>query len=109
VSGTPSAFVVDKCLIMVDGICTTSCKTRRVLGTHTASDRLESSDLLIVVSWHRLKIQDDKMGRDGLSAWACIRLDRLKQGYRFVHLLDARGMESSGVLLVKLTKILSVS
>ena len=44
------------------------------------------------------------MGRDDLSAWACIRLDRLKQGYRFIHLLDAKGMESSGVLLVKLSK-----
>lgn len=47
------------------------------------------------------------MGRDDLAAWACIRLDRLKEGYRFIHLLDAKGMESSGVLLVKLSKIWS--
>jgi len=52
----------------------------------------------------RLKIQDDKIGKDELAAWACIRMDRLRSGYRFVHLLDAKGMQSSGVLLVKITK-----
>jgi phosphatidylinositol phospholipase C, delta len=47
------------------------------------------------------------MGKDNLAAWACIRLDRLQQGYRFVHFLDAKGMESSGVLLVKISKVWS--
>jgi hypothetical protein len=55
----------------------------------------------------RIKISDDEFGRDDLAAWACVRLDRLQQGYRFIHLLDAKGMESSGVLLVRIVKSLS--
>lgn len=56
---------------------------------------------------NRLKIHDDEIGKDDLAAWACIRLDRLQQGFRFVHLLDARGEQTTGVLLVKITKSLS--
>ena len=52
----------------------------------------------------RLKVQNDRIGTDDLAAWACIRLDRLQSGFRFIHLLDARGMESSGALLVRITK-----
>jgi phosphatidylinositol phospholipase C, delta len=55
----------------------------------------------------RVKVKDDNIGKDTLAAWACIRLDRLKSGYRFIHLLDANGMESSGVLLVRVTKVFS--
>lgn len=55
----------------------------------------------------RLKIQDNKVGKDNLAAWACIRLDRLLQGYRFIHLLDVKGMQCSGVLLARVSKILS--
>ena len=51
---------------------------------------------------HRFKIQDDVIGKDVLLAWACIRLDRLRSGYRLVHLLDAEGRESNAVLLVKI-------
>ena len=54
----------------------------------------------------RFKIQDDEIGKDDLAAWACIRLDRLRSGYRFVHLLDAAGRESNGVLLVGIEKVL---
>ena len=39
-----------------------------------------------------------------LAAWACIRLDRLRQGYRFVHLLDAQGKPTEGKLLIKIEK-----
>ena len=53
---------------------------------------------------HRFKIQDDVRGRDDLIAWACIRLDRLKTGLRFVHLLDSSGVSSVGVLLVNIVK-----
>ena len=52
----------------------------------------------------RFTVRDDEIGRDGLAAWACIRLDRLKEGYRFVHLLDHDGRESNGVVLVKISK-----
>jgi len=39
-----------------------------------------------------------------LAAWACVRLDRLRPGYRFVHLLDAQGNTTQGKLLVKVEK-----
>lgn len=55
----------------------------------------------------RFKLQDDKMGKDDLAAWTCIRLDRLQSGYRFLHLLDAKGTECPGVLLIRVTKSLS--
>jgi phosphatidylinositol phospholipase C, delta len=56
------------------------------------------------LSFVRFLIKDDEIGRDSLSAWACIRLDRLRSGYRFVKLLDCEGLESKGVLLVKIEK-----
>ncbi len=55
----------------------------------------------------RFKISDDEMLRDDLAAWACIRLDRLQTGYRFVHLMDALGNPSKGVLLLNIEKSLS--
>lgn len=58
------------------------------------------------LSFVRFLVLDDEIGRDSLAAWACVRLDRLREGYRFVHLLDAKGMESEGVVLVKVKKTL---
>ncbi|PFH58463.1 hypothetical protein XA68_13669 [Ophiocordyceps unilateralis] len=53
----------------------------------------------------RFTIRDDEIGRDDLAAWACIRLDRLGQGYRLVPLRDARGTAARGAgLLVKVEK-----
>lgn len=52
----------------------------------------------------RFKVRNHAFGKDELAAWACIRLDRLQSGFRFVHFLDAKGLESRGVLLVKVTK-----
>ena len=60
-----------------------------------------------VSPFDRLKIHDDEIGKDDLAAWACVRLDRLQQGFRFVHLLDAKGEQTRGLLLVKITKSLS--
>ena len=60
----------------------------------------------LILSIYRFKIQDEKIGKDDLAAWACIRLDRLRGGYRFVHLLDGAGLESKGVLLVAIQKTL---
>nr|AAZ23802.1 phospholipase C [Neurospora crassa] len=56
------------------------------------------------LSFVRFLVLDDEIGRDSLAAWACVRLDRLREGYRFVHLLDAKGMESDGAVLVKISK-----
>ncbi|KAI0836417.1 PLC-like phosphodiesterase [Hypoxylon sp. FL0890] len=59
------------------------------------------------LSFVRFLIKDDEIGRDDLAAWACVRLDRLRSGYRFVHLLDREGRESAGVILVKVDKKLT--
>jgi len=48
-----------------------------------------------------------KYGSDTLAAWACIRLDRLQPGYRFVHLIDNKGVATAGILLVKIEKTVS--
>lgn len=52
----------------------------------------------------RFKIKDDEIGRDELAGWTCIRLDRLREGYRLVHLHDCIGEKTGGVLLVNITK-----
>lgn len=56
------------------------------------------------LSWVRFTIRDDEVGKDDLAAWACVRLDRLGQGYRFVHLMDCEGRVTEGVVLVKIDK-----
>ncbi|KND89911.1 hypothetical protein TOPH_05472 [Tolypocladium ophioglossoides CBS 100239] len=56
----------------------------------------------------RFRIEDES--RTGivsspLLAWACIRLDRLRLGYRFVRLMDVRSNPvPGGKLLVKVSK-----
>ncbi|KAF3933977.1 hypothetical protein ABW19_dt0208563 [Dactylella cylindrospora] len=52
----------------------------------------------------KFKVFDDEFGRDDLAAWACVRLDRLKSGYRTLKLFDTKGADTSGVLLVKVEK-----
>jgi hypothetical protein len=64
-----------------------------------------TSNAIQELSFLRLKIMDDRsMGKDNMLAWACIRLDRLQPGYRFVHLLNASGVPSPGALLVHVSK-----
>ncbi|KAK1727035.1 PLC-like phosphodiesterase [Colletotrichum acutatum] len=46
-------------------------------------------------------VMNDIVGPDVMTAWACIRLDRLRLGYRFVRMLDKDGMPSKGLLLIK--------
>lgn len=55
----------------------------------------------------RFTIRDDEIGHDDLAAWACLRLDRLRSGYRFVHLWDSRSMRSQGAVLIKVEKSLA--
>ncbi|KAF6838073.1 phospholipase c [Colletotrichum plurivorum] len=52
----------------------------------------------------RFTIRDDEIGRDDLAAWAAVRLDRLRSGYRFVHLMDCEGKITESVVLVRITK-----
>lgn len=47
----------------------------------------------------RFKIEDAGF-MDTLAAWACVRLDRLRSGYRVLKLLDAKGRPTEGLLLV---------
>lgn len=64
------------------------------------------------VSWltsvpnHRFKIENDPLlGGDELLSWACIRLDRLQPGYRFIKLMDTKGRPiEGGKLLVRIDK-----
>ena len=56
------------------------------------------------LSWVRFKVSDDEIGRDDLAAWACVRVDRLGEGYRFVHLLDCEGQVTEGAVLVRIDK-----
>jgi hypothetical protein len=46
-------------------------------------------------------MKDSSIGPDVMTAWACVRLDRTRLGYRFVRLFDKYGMPSKGILLVK--------
>ncbi|UKZ95386.1 uncharacterized protein TrAFT101_010231 [Trichoderma asperellum] len=60
------------------------------------------------LSFIRFKVEDaSHTVSQPCLAWACIRLDRLQQGYRFVRLYNKRGGEiDGGKLLVKIDKML---
>ncbi|KAI5465510.1 PLC-like phosphodiesterase [Mariannaea sp. PMI_226] len=84
-------------------------RTRETRDPDFAGERLEFPKISHVVdelSWVRFTIRDDEIGRDDLAAWACIRLDRLGHGYRFVHLIDHKGRPTDGVILIKVEKSL---
>lgn len=55
----------------------------------------------------RFTVRDDEIGKDDIAAWACVRLDRLGEGYRFLHLIDLTGQLTEGVVLVKVEKTLT--
>ncbi|KAL8860138.1 MAG: hypothetical protein Q9178_003402 [Gyalolechia marmorata] len=93
----------------MDGECKFKSRSSRGIEPNFGGERAEFAEVHGVVeelSFLRFKIQDDEIGKDDLAAWACIRLDRLKEGYRLVRLLDANGDRSRGALLVKITKSL---
>ncbi|KAK6499098.1 hypothetical protein TWF481_011668 [Arthrobotrys musiformis] len=52
----------------------------------------------------RFKVYDEEFGKDDKSAWACVRLDRVKTGYGFLRLFDMKGRETNGVLLLHVEK-----
>ncbi|KAM5436924.1 hypothetical protein McanMca71_002042 [Microsporum canis] len=60
--------------------------------------------ILEELSFVRFKIKDDEIGIDDLAAWTCIRLDRLRQGFRFIRLFDTNGKPTDGILLVRISK-----
>lgn len=57
------------------------------------------------LSYVRFKVEDEGLVSSPLIAWACIRLDRLQSGYRFIPLMDKQGIPlEDGKLLVKIIK-----
>lgn len=75
-----------------------------------AAARIEFKEVPGVVeelSFLRFKVQNDEFGKDAMAAWSCIRLDRLRQGYRLIRLLDAEGKPGTGALLVGINKVLT--
>ncbi|CCU76570.1 phospholipase C [Blumeria hordei DH14] len=60
--------------------------------------------LIEEISFLRFKVEDSRYMQDNLAGWACIRLDRLQSGYRFVRLLDAKARSTRGLLFVKIEK-----
>ncbi|KAG5993328.1 hypothetical protein E4U43_003536 [Claviceps pusilla] len=57
------------------------------------------------LSFIRFRIGDDSRISTSILAWACIRLDRLRQGYRFVRLMGMNGRPiHRGGLFVKIEK-----
>ncbi|KAF5570055.1 1-phosphatidylinositol-4 5-bisphosphate phosphodiesterase [Fusarium phyllophilum] len=82
-------------------------KTHRGNMVDFAGERLEFPTVPHVVdelSWVRFTVRDDEIGRDDLAAWACMRLDRLGNGYRFVHLMDCEGRITDGAIFIKVDK-----
>lgn len=66
-----------------------------------------SASTAATLSFVRFLVKDSTgaMHRNTLLAWAAVRLDRLRPGYRLVHLLDAvHGRPTGGVLLVRIAK-----
>ncbi len=49
----------------------------------------------------RFQVKNSEVGPDSVSGWACVRVDRLRKGVRFVHLIDEKGQETEAALLVK--------
>ncbi|KEY68775.1 hypothetical protein S7711_00644 [Stachybotrys chartarum IBT 7711] len=75
-------------------------------------ERLQFRNIPKVVeelSFIRLKVEDESSGvvSSPLLAWTCIRLDRLRPGYRFIHLKDPQGNKvPDAKILVKISKTL---
>ncbi|KAM3512926.1 hypothetical protein MY11210_003409 [Beauveria gryllotalpidicola] len=65
------------------------------------------TDIVEELTFVRFKVCDDEIGKDDLAAWACVRLDRLASGYRFIHLWDSKSRHTKGVILVKVDKHVS--
>lgn len=87
--------------------CSTVGRSRLLVLGSMASTFLRVNSANAHVASHRFKVMDNESySRDSLAAWACIRLDRLQKGLRFLHLFDANGIQSNGVIFVKITKYL---
>lgn len=53
----------------------------------------------------RFKVMDDvELRRDEVAGWACVRLDRLREGYRVMSVFDSRGQAGDGRVLVRIQR-----
>lgn len=59
------------------------------------------------LSWVRFQVMHEGFKWDELAGWACIRLDLLGNGCRFVHMLNGKGMPAEGMILVNVESILT--
>lgn len=80
-------------------------------GAAAVAAQVKSSDVAAAtaasLSFVRFLVKDTggAMHRDSLLGWAAVRLDRLRPGYRLIHLRDpVTGHHSGAVLLVKIAK-----
>ncbi|KAL5639155.1 hypothetical protein ACGC1H_006612 [Rhizoctonia solani] len=66
---------------------------------------LKASSIVPATSFVRFLLKDEEFGTDDLAGWACVRLDRLQPGYRFIRLYDLHGkLTGNGCLFVKIQK-----
>lgn len=57
------------------------------------------------LSFVRFKVEDDGLTGDDILAWRAVRLDRLRNGFRFVRLWDKDGKGDGGMLLVHVERV----
>ncbi|CAE6470630.1 unnamed protein product [Rhizoctonia solani] len=66
---------------------------------------LKGSNVVPAASFVSFLLKDDEFATDDMAGWACVRLDRLQPGYRFIRLYDLHGrMTENGCLFVKIHK-----
>lgn len=86
--------------------CQTSPVQQQPQSRRTSFPRLPHRPRTDIVFPCRFKVEDEaRIGPDELLSWACIRLDRLRPGYRYVRLMDKKGRPiKDGKLLVRIHK-----
>ncbi|CAE6390504.1 unnamed protein product [Rhizoctonia solani] len=78
---------------------------RGLLGSDPPEIVLKASNVVPGASFVRFLLKDEEFGSDDLAGWACVRLDRLQPGYRFIRLYDLHGrLTENGCLFVKIQK-----
>ncbi|QRW12194.1 phosphatidylinositol-specific phospholipase C [Ceratobasidium sp. AG-Ba] len=66
---------------------------------------LKANGIVPAASFALFLVKDKEFGTDDLGGWACVRLDRLQEGYRFIRLFDLHGrLSDNGCLFVRIKK-----
>lgn len=74
------------------------------LGDESRLQFPEVNHVVEELSFLRFRVEHNGFIRDQCTSWACIRLDRLQEGYRLINLKDLGGCLTEGTLLVKVEK-----